>query len=402
MKNPLLYVWFQLALGVCNRLSRDVFDRFQSIEDVYNCSDFSFLGEKCEKYINRLESKDTSEAYEVLKRCKSLGVRITGFYDELYPASLRSIESPPAAFYSIGELKSLNDIPCAGMVGTRNMTDYGREITERFAYAFAKSGVCVVSGLARGVDTAAHRGAVMADGYTVAVLGNPIGDVYPKENEKAFRTLYERGLVLSEMYPGCPRTRADFPNRNRIISGLSDVVVVTEAGEHSGALITANHAKRQGKLIFAVPGAIGAENAGTNNLIKIGTPAATDPRDVLLPLLSEYPRYLRLYESYLTEQLHSYGNAAVSKNAASKPPLGTVKKKSPRPEPAFEAEPRLSDDGNELSAKILSAFSAGENLSADEISARIGVPVSEVLAELTMMELCGSVSAAVGGRFRKC
>lgn len=313
MKDEILYIWFQQAVGIYSRLPSEIFPRFNSISEVYECDDFSFLGEKREKYITRLEAKNISPAFEVMKRCQTMGVGITGYYDELYPSSLRKIQNPPVALYSIGKFKNLNDVPCIAIVGTRKMTDYGRETAENFAYNFSKSGAVVVSGLAKGVDTAAHRGAVMADGYTVAVLGNPIGDIYPKENKKAFEKLYECGLVVSELYPGAPRTKADFPNRNRIISGISDVVVIAEAGANSGALITAKHALEQGKGIFAVPGSIGAENAGTNQLIKQGVPIATDPNDVLSSLSLEYPEKIHFYEPSVTANLRSYGTV-ISRN----------------------------------------------------------------------------------------
>lgn len=387
-------IWFQLAVGICNRLAGEILPRFNNFEEIYKCSDFSFLGEKREKYINRLENKDTSEAFEVLKKCESMRVRVTDFYDELYPESLRKIEAPPAVLYSIGDFRNINNIACIAVVGTRKMTDYGRTVSEKFAYTFAKSGACVVSGLASGVDTSAHRGAIMADGYTIAVLGTPIGDIYPRENESAFATLYERGLVVSEMYPGAPRTRGDFPNRNRIISGLSDAVVIAEAGERSGALITARYAINQGRLLFAVPGAIGAENAGTNSLIKTGVAAATEPYDILAPLALEYPETLHPYEPSLTENLHSYGNVISEK-----------KKRKPKPPIAelvtLAEEPKKPSEPESLSEKILAVMSGGKALTADEISAKLECSVTEIMAELTLMEIYGDVVATIGGRFIK-
>ncbi len=397
MKTEVFYIWLQQSIGICNRVAYDVLSRFNSISDVYNCDDFSFLGEGKSKYADRLERKDVSSALEVLKRCNALGVRVIGYYDELYPSRLRRLDAPPIALYAIGQVKKTDDHPCIAIVGTRKMTDYGRATAEKFAYTFSKSGAYVISGLAKGVDTAAHRGAIMADGYTVAVLGNPIGEIYPKENEKAFETLYERGLVISEMYPGAPRTRADFPNRNRIISGLSDVVVVAEAGAGSGALITARYAINQGKAVFAVPGAIGAENAGTNSLIKQGVPVATEPYDVLGPLALEYPKAVHPYEPSLTENLRSYGNV-INKRADTKKSV-TDNKTEEKPiwdMPNDKKEESLSGGNAE---RILDALKGKVPLTADELSARLKIPVSEVMTELTLMEIDGSVIASVGGRY---
>lgn len=391
MKSTVLNIWFQLAVGICNRLAREIVQRFDSVEEIYRCDDFSFLGENREKYIKRLESKDTSEAFEIMKRCESMRVCVTGYYDALYPKRLRDIEAPPAVLYSIGNFKNLHSMPCIGIVGTRKMSDYGRDIAEKFAYTFAKSGACVISGLALGVDTAAHRGAVMADGYTVAVLGNPIGDIYPPENLRAFETLYERGLVLSEMYPGCPRTRGDFPNRNRIISGLCDSVVIAEAGEKSGALITARYAINQGRRLYAVPGAVGTSNAGTNSLIKTGVPVATEPYDVLAPLALEYPETLHPYEPSVTERLRSYGNVINDKSS--------VPQKISAETTYDERRKEDSASTGTVSDRIMSVLADGKSLTVDEISLKLGLTVSEILAELTLMEISGDVTAAAGGRF---
>ena len=410
MKHQVLYIWLQQAVGLYSRLVSDIFNRFQSIEEIYNCEDFSFLGESKSKYIKRLENKDNSSAFEVLKRCEALGVRITGYYDELYPEKLRSIEMPPVALYSIGNFRDLNKTPCVAIVGTRNMTDYGKQTAESFAYNFSKSGAYVISGLAKGIDTAAHRGAVMADGYTVAVLGNPIGDIYPKENLKAFETLYKRGLVISELYPGAPRTRADFPNRNRIISGISNAVVIAEAGETSGALITARHATSQGRAVFAVPGAIGAENAGTNKLIKTGIPAATEPMDVLSALMLEYPERIKTYEPSLTEQLKSYGSKAEKKEktakSKAKPVAAEESFKASAPEleelkgdEASEQMPQEKQFSGEIADRIMTVLKGPRAVTADEISARTGIGIAEVMTELTFMEIDGKIIACPGGRF---
>lgn len=396
MKNQILYIWLQLALGLYSRIAGEIFTKFTNIADIYNCDDFSFLGEKREKYIKRLESKDTSSAFEMMKRCEALGVKVTGYYDNLYPKALRRINMPPVVLYSIGDFRDLNNAPCVGIVGTRKMSDYGKEITENFAYTFAKSGVYVISGLAKGIDTAAHRGAIRAGGYTIGILGNPIGDVYPKENIRAFETLYQRGLVISEMYPGCPRTKADFPNRNRLISAISDAILVTEAGGTSGALITARHAIEQGKPLYAVPGSIGSENEGTNRLIKTGISAVTEPQDILAPLLLQYPQVINCYEPSVTAKLRSYGNAGISVKAKM-PENPKPKAEMPKAEQTEDEIPKtLAGSNSEI---ILAALKNRKPMTADELTAETGISVSEVMAELTLMEIDGSVTVSIGGRY---
>ena len=402
MKQAILYIWFQLATGICNGIAGEILGKYNGIEEIYNCNDFSFLGDKKQKYINRLENKDTSQAFEILKRCQSMGAQVVGYYDNLYPKSLRRIPTPPSVLYVMGDLKSLNGIPCVAVVGKRKMTSAGKDIAENFAYNFCKSGAYVISGLAAGIDTAAHRGAIMAGGYTVAVLGNPIGDVYPKENLKAFQTLYQRGAVISEMYPGCPRTKADFPNRNRIISGLSDAIVVIEAGESSGALITARHGLEQGKHVFAVPGAIGTENSGTNTLIKNGVPAATEPQDIISVLVLEYPEIMRQYTPSVTSKLRSYGTAPLTEEPIKEEPVAEIPVKTEIISATEEITALPQENGgNAMADKILSALSISKPISADELTQITGIAVSEIMCELTVMEIEGKVLASPGGRYTK-
>ncbi len=389
MKEKLLYIWFQMAVGRCSRTAGILLSRFSDITSIYRCEDFSFLQTAKPTTIKRLENKDTSEAFEVLKKCQGIKAEIIGYYDDNYPASLRKIETPPAVLYAIGEIRDLNNHPCVAIVGTRKMSEYGREVAENFAYNLAKSGAYIISGLAKGVDTAAHRGAFRADGYTVGVLGNPIGEIYPRENEAAFEALYKKGLVLSELYPGAPRTSGDFPNRNRIISALSDSVVIAEAGEGSGALITAGFAVTQGKRVYAIPGAIGAKNAGTNTLIKTGTPPATSYLDVLEPLLLEYPENISVYESASTVNLHSYGCKIEPT------PQTAVKPKQENTQP----KPKEINANATPSERIKFALGEYKMLTTDELCAKTGLSSTEIMIELTFMEIDGSVVAMAGGRY---
>lgn len=399
MRKACLYIWLQRAVGFYSKLPKLLFEKFDDIEALYACEDFSFLGVKYEKYIKQLEQKDTSEAYEIAKRCINLGVETTGYLDSRYPNKLKEIENPPAALYSIGNFRDLNSLPSVGIVGTRDMTDYGKRITEGFAFELAKNGITIVSGLAKGIDTAAHRGAVVAGGYTVAVLGNPIGEVYPKENLKAFQTLYERGLVLSELYPGAPRTRADFPHRNRIISGMSSAILVTEAGENSGSLITARHAETQGRRVFAIPGNVGGENNGTNLLIKKGVTAVTEPIDMINAMGLSHPNWEKVGDSSATRELRSYGN----KNKAPKPKIDreAIEREAIKTEPKNEPVKADAQSGKPCSAseKIMATLKGKKALSADEIKMATGLDITEIMSELTVLEIEGRIIAMAGGRF---
>lgn len=396
-KNPdeLYALWLQLACGISSTVYLKLFTRFSSCREIYECEDFSFLNGKyiCERALKR---KDLDEAYELQKRLHSMKLHVLTYYEPRYPKSLRLIQAPPAVLYAIGDLRDLNELVGVAVVGTRNMTSYGAKVAEDFAFYLTLCGATVVSGLAKGIDTCAHRGAIRAEGYTVAVLGTPIDEIYPKENYKAFQTLYQRGLVLSEMYPGCRRTKGDFPNRNRIISGLSEATLVVEAGERSGALITARHAIYQNKPVYAVPGALGDAHAGTNKLIKQGVPAATSAEDILNELALSHPT--KIHPEYIlsTPRIYAYGNAgagvpkkeyeAFEEGSEPVPPKRAVRKK------------RQTDELSSNAEKICTALKENA-LTADELAEKTGIGVTDLLAELTILEIEGRVQASAGNRF---
>ena len=209
-----------------------------------------------------------------------MNVWSTSFWDETYPDILRPLPDPPALLYICGELPQ--DCPMLGVVGTRHPTHVGRTFTEQLAEQLAHSGVATVSGLARGIDTAAHRGTLAGGGKTIAVLGCGIDRVYPSENKELFRQITQQGAVVSEYPPGTAPLPGHFPGRNRIISGLSNAVLVVEAARKSGSLITAEFALDQGKEIMAVPGGVDHKTSyGTNLLIKEGAHPITEASEVL-------------------------------------------------------------------------------------------------------------------------
>lgn len=202
-------------------------------------------------------------------RLAASGARIVTFTSADYPKSLFEIPDPPPFLYVRGELRCHET--AVAVVGSRRATAYGLQTTTRLAGALAGQGITVISGMARGVDTAAHKGALTADGRTIGVLGCGIDMVYPPENRKLFQEMAEKGCLVSEFPLGTLPLAENFPRRNRIISGFSRGVLVVEAAENSGSLITAQYALEHGRDVFAVPGNINsATNRGSNRLIKQG------------------------------------------------------------------------------------------------------------------------------------
>ena len=224
-----------------------------------------------------------------LDRAAAAGARILTQIDAEYPQALLQIHDPPLALYIWGGLQSRD---CSGIavVGTRRPTHYGRGVARRLASGLGRVGITVISGLAEGIDTEAHRGALEAGGRTVAVLGGALDCFYPVSNRKLAEDISSRGAVLSEFPFGRQPDKTTFPMRNRIVSGLAKGVVVVEAGLQSGALITAREAMEQGRTVFAVPGRIDTPAArGTHALIKDGAALVTDVEDILNELELLFP-----------------------------------------------------------------------------------------------------------------
>ncbi len=209
-------------------------------------------------------------------------IEIVTILDPAYPPLLRQIYDPPILLYVQGHLSKESQGLAVAMVGSRQATYYGKETARSLSCQLAGLGISIVSGLARGIDTAAHEGALQAKGHTVAVLGGGLLKLYPKENQKVADRILEYGALISEYPPDLAPSPKFFPIRNRIISGLSNAVVVVEAREGSGALITADAALEQGRDVYAVPGNVdSSRSAGTNGLIKQGARLVTDAADIL-------------------------------------------------------------------------------------------------------------------------
>jgi len=286
-----------------------------------------------------------------MEQIAAQGIQVLTWEDEAYPACLKEIDQPPPILYLRGEL-TIEDSWAVAVVGTRRVTAYGRQVTEELASYLAQNGVTVVSGLARGVDAIAHQAALKAGGRTLAVMGNGVDRIYPPEHRALAEQILASGALLSDYAPGTPPEGANFPPRNRLISGLSLAVVVVEAGETSGALITAQFAVDQGREVFAVPGNILApQSKGTNRLIQQGAHPLLSARDVLEAL-----NLTRVSEQRLVR----------------------------RALPADEVE-----------TQVLNVL-AREPLHVDEIRNQTGLPIERVSATLVMMELKGMVRQ-VGG-----
>ena len=235
-----------------------------------------------------LKSEEADGIFQDIKKARAMGADIITYRDEVYPEILRHISYPPAYLYVRGDKQLLNYPLKATIIGSREASLYGITTASNFAFELANENIVIVSGGARGIDTAAIKGAMKAGGKVIAVIGNGIDVNYPKENAELFNRVAENGLIVSEFPIGMGPLAQNFPVRNRIMTALGDITVVVEAGERSGALISATHALEQGKPLFAVPGNIESPTSvGTNELLRDGAQFATSGSDMIFYLMEK-------------------------------------------------------------------------------------------------------------------
>ncbi len=316
-----------------------------------------------------------AELAQLLELCDHQGVLIITELDRLYPEPLRQVSDPPGVLFCRGQLLPTDSLAVA-IVGTRHPTTYGLRMARQLAAGLARAGVTVVSGLARGIDGAAHQAALEAGGRTIAVLASGVLKIYPPEHAELAEHICRRGALISESAPYAEPLGSKFPQRNRLISGLSLGTIVVEAGDHSGALITANHAMEQGREVFAVPGRAEDRTArGCNQLIRDGATlveTAEDVLEVIEPIWQRWAGRAGFAKNGSREGLHPSG-------------FGTSKGKADNAHQETLVQPSLPLL-EECERRVLEAIDPEATL-IDRVVARTGLPVSEVLSAISMLEL---------------
>ena len=320
-----------------------------------------------------LEDHRLDAADRILADCQRLDLRLLTIQDAEYPGRLKNIYDPPCLLYVKGRLPAFDEEVAVAVVGTRDATPYGISCAEKLGYGLARGGAVVVSGLAKGIDAAATRGALRAGGVTVGVAANGLDVRYPWENRYLYEDVAAAGVLLSEYPPGTEPFKTNFPVRNRIISGLSLATLVVEAPERSGALITADTAVEQGRDVFAVPGPIDAPNSvGCNRLIREGAVLTADAWDLLQEYEARFPDKLRREEARKEPEKLGYE---------------ARQKEEPRPVPPSL---RLSDPAVSLTddqIALLRALSDEEPIQVDDLIEQTGIPTRRVLSALTLLEI---------------
>lgn len=325
---------------------------------------------------------------EELDRADSMGVEIVACTDSRYPRNLLNIYDYPPFIYVKGTL--VPDELCVAVVGSRLASVYGRFTTEKLSRELALKGVTVVSGLARGIDAAAHRGALAGRGRTIAVLGTGIDTIYPPENIKLAEMIVTNGALVSEFPMGTPPNAPNFPARNRIISGISMGVVVVEAGEKSGSLITARIAAEQGRSVFAVPGEMGAAGSrGTNHLIKQGATLLEDIDDIFEEIIPQAGLAMDNSRPEAGEEplplLNQTSSSASDKRAA------------PHGEVPPDGREKFMTDGERALFALLSSRPVG----IETLIEQSGQPARFVQNNLLTLELAGLIVQLPGKNFMR-
>ena len=369
--------WISLNMtpGVGPRKATQLLERFGSAENVFHAtrSELESLRLRAETVESILKREFYDKAIDELDKVKELGGDVLILDDGSYPFLLREIADPPVTLYVKGDWQACFDAPCVGVIGSRKCSTYGENASEMLARDLAERGVCIVSGFARGIDTAAHRGAIRAKGKTIAVLGTGIDEIYPKENKKLVEEILKSGGAIVSQFPlGTPPLKENFPYRNRIISGLSYGILLVEASERSGSLITARLAMEQNREVLAVPGNITSRNSfGTNYLIKSGAKLVQQWQDVVNELPSEISA--RILPPKLDEE-----NAKTA------------------------AQPELAPaDLSENERKIWSLLSADEPVHIDSLLESSGLSFGDLNSSLVKLDLKDLVRSLPGNFYAR-
>ncbi len=423
MNDYIYWIWLSLAGGTGNSDYSLLLEYFEDAQSIYEAGieEYSRVEGLSKAFAKELCKKGLDEAKEILDFCEKHSVRLLHCNEPAYPTKLKWIYDYPVLLYVYGELPNLNEKLSVAVVGTRSYTDYGRIIAYRVGGGLAKAGAVVISGLALGNDSFGHLGCLENGGKTIAVMGTGIDKIYPSEHRELAKIIAKNGAVITEYPPKSKGLGWHFPQRNRIISGLSDAVVIVEADARSGAMITASCATDQNRGVYAVPGDITSESSeGPISLIKDGAKPITNAYDVLEDFTSLYP-YLnenmqgvdfniqvpeitdttfgtgKSYARKRTSEAKLFEAKASVKQEKTAKDIKEAKNKEPEQMAAVTdetAEPKC-EGLDALQKKIFLKIAKSGRINAEELIE--GENTADVMSALTTLEIMGYVEASAGG-----
>ena len=396
--NAEYWVWLQQVLGPASDVVHNIVNEYGDAKSFYLADDNEKI-KRCrltKVQIERLHKVSRKTVYNILKACKENNIRIVTPLCEEYPERLWMIADPPCVLYIKGKPLNINDKPTIAIVGPRKISEYGFKCAEVIADTLASCGFVVVSGGALGGDSAAHSGAVKSGGFTVAVLGGGILSGYLKSNDELRNTVTENGCLLSEDPPFKKVEKGTFPRRNRIMSGISNGVVVIEGSAKSGTLITARHAAEQGRDVFCIPGSPSLpQYEGSNRLLADGAKPLLDINGIISEYLYMYPKAIHKPKTKVLLPIFEYFTSSkiVKKTAV-----------EPKQKIAANNSEKLDNNGLSNDAKFILTVVSEQNFEpfyADEIIDKSQMDAGKVLASLTELEIFGFVESLPGGLYRK-
>ena len=381
----LYWLWLHLLEDLTSRQKRALLDYFRDPEELYRAKESSYRAavELPEAGYAALSNKDLTKARALAAQCSQKRIGIVTYGDSGYPARLKHIPDAPLVLYYRGRLPNWEAYPAIGVVGTRKASTYGLQTAGKMGAQIAACGGLLVSGGASGVDSAAMEQALLQNGPVVGVLGCGVDVVFPASNRGLFAKTEEKGCLLSEYPPGTPGYKWNFPRRNRLISGISHGVLVVEAPENSGALITARYAMEQGREVFAVPGNINsATSVGSNNLLREGATAVFEGYDILREYEARFPGQIRRAEPKEIGQIPEKEESVPTKPA-----------KKPIDNREVTQYSVLNSGASTLTEeeKTLLSHLTPKIEGVDEVIARSGMETARALSILTKLSLKGMV-----------
>ncbi len=396
------WIWLQKVLGYGSPAVSSVIASYGTAKQFYLAPDIERIA-KCrlnKTQISRLHTVSRKEVFKVLQDCAECGINIITPEDALYPERLLNIVDPPAVLYVKGSRFDFNGIPTVAIVGPRKISDYGAKCAYVIADTLASCGFCVVSGGALGGDSCAHMGAINAEGFTVGVLGGGIESDYLKSNKDLRDDIAHNGCLVSECTPFEGISKGTFPRRNRIMSGLSNCVLVIEADEKSGTLITARHAAEQGRDVFAIPGCPSSpQYKGSNQLLNDGARMLLSTNDIINEYLPLYPDKIHEPEkkSTVVDMVNSLKDVSVLQIRRDEPEVHHKESETEERQMAKPQKSMLSDDA----VTVLEVFEKlDDTFTADDAVDKLKLSSGEVIGCVTELEICGFIEAVPGGRYK--